>query len=160
MPTWLNILLFVIIYILGLFSKQLINETVSHVFQKKRHENERKEKKEDEQIVSLQLQIEDLTAKNKDLNERLDLFEAVEKAPKGDCYIRKVDGEPICPICWRKDSKQIPISIDDEGRYRCRSCNNPGVYDHAIADPIHAQARAEGKREMESIQNLLNYNGI
>lgn len=129
-----------------------IGTLANHLLANRRHKKERQEKRSDDQTLSMQQTIEKLTAENQELKNRIELYEAVEQAPNGNYYILKINGERICPICWRKDHKAIPI-FGDDGSYLCGGCGMSGIYDRDIVQ--HNRYLAE--KENEKLQNYLNF---
>lgn len=105
------------------------------------------ERKKSEATANKALQEE-----NEKLRSQLEIYEATSSSRAGDFLVRKVNGEAICPVCWRADRNAIPIyEKDDTGHYICGKCGTKGIYSYSKAQHIKEENEAAQKRLLDAI---------
>lgn len=90
-----------------------------------------------------------LKTENSALKEQLALYEDVEPSTTGNYLIMKKNGWKICPTCWAKDHKPIPIYDNGGGTFVCGGCGKAGTYDHQKVRERGQRIEAQNKRTAE-----------
>lgn len=107
----------------------------------------RSERKKSEATANKVLQEE-----NEKLRSQLEIYEATSSSRAGDFLVRKVNGEAICPVCWRADHNAIPIyENNDTGLYICGKCGTKGIYSYSKAQRIKEENDAARKRLLDAM---------
>lgn len=79
-----------------------------------------------------------LKERNKELEEELFNYKSIEKIEnnfkqnplEGDCLYLEDKKQYICPVCWYKDKKIVPVfDTENTGYYKCNICANQGIFD-------------------------------
>ena len=106
-----------------------------------------------EEISRLNCVIKEKDNEIKQLKQQLDKFTSVDRSTKGNYLILKEKNMPICPICWSKGNKTIPIYESEKGRYKCGACGLDEVYD----TELYNQSKAEYVKFYNNVLDLNNY---
>ncbi|MEG0944618.1 MAG: hypothetical protein RSF86_13385 [Angelakisella sp.] len=91
--------------------------------------------------------ISALKMKNNELSEKLEQYEATEQSQTGDYLIMTKSGQAICPTCWGKEHKAVPIYGNDTGHFICGGCHTTGVYSRQLVERLAAE-QEEANREL------------
>lgn len=98
-------------------------------------------------------EIEALEKENTKLHQTIDEYEATEPSSEGNYSILKKTNQAICPVCWGKERKVIPIYDNGTGHYNCGSCKSLNVFSRKAV----AIAEAEGSRYAQDLVDALSY---
>lgn len=85
------------------------------------------------------------------LKDELSVYKDAIQATDGDYLILRTTNQPICPVCWGKEHKAIPVYGTDTGYFTCGCCGNVGAFDRRMVERIAAD---EGRAEQELFNTM------
>lgn len=68
------------------------------------------------------------------LKEKVAYYEDFEQSNTGNYYILTNTKQPICPVCWGKGHKAIPVYGNETGNYICGACGKSGAFNHQTVE--------------------------
>ncbi len=126
----------------------IIGGLIAYLFGRLAHKKDRKESSS-----------KALSAENADLKKRLELYEEVDQSKTGNYLIMKKTGQAICPVCWAKDHKAVPIYENDVGSYRCGGCGHYDDFDRVKHKAHDAEVKAKNDAYAKQINDFIGFNG-
>lgn len=100
-----------------------------------------------------------IKVENSELKKKLEEYEATEQSPSGDYLIMKKSGQAICPICWGKEHKSIPIYGNDTGHFICGGCHTTGVYNRQIVERLAEDQERANQELWNAIDHIYDIPG-
>lgn len=111
--------------------------------------------KSDQKKSNIRDELEKCRKEIDGLRKELDLYEAVKQSATGEYLVQKETDMAICPICWPKIHKAIPIYEDsDTGKFTCGCCQHTGIFDRIKVERIKREDQAASDELWRSISRI------
>ena len=158
--TWIDILTKIVVPVIVAVLAFILGR-IAHRKDHKEAQEDRQKEKADEALVKERDQLrnenERLKAENAELRKGAELSEEVEPSTTGNYLIRKKDSQAICPICWAKDHKAVPIYENDVGKYRCGGCGHYDDFDRVKHQAHDAKVKAKSDAYSKQINDIFGF---